>query len=118
MVNQGAISSDRGAVHDPPLGRIVGQTPVQHGPVVPDHQIACLPCVRINGFRAHAELGQRLGQRPTFVHGPADHMRTVTADTKNLRPVRGWLRTSGWCGGANSSFSAAVTMSPTIADRE
>ena len=81
---KGAISSDGGAVHDPPLGWIVGHTPVQHGPVVPNYQIPGLPSVRINSFRAHAELGQRLGQRPAFVYGPADHMRTMTADIINF----------------------------------
>ena len=76
----------KNSVHDPPLGRIVGQTPVQNGPVVPNHQIPGLPSVRINGFRSHAELGQRLGQRPVFVYGPDDHMRTMTADIINFAP--------------------------------
>lgn len=83
---KGAISSDGGAVHDPPLGWVISHTSVQHGSVVPYYQISGLPSVRINIFRTHAELVQRLDQRPTFVRGPADYMRAMTADIINFSP--------------------------------
>jgi hypothetical protein len=60
---------------------------VQHGAVVPDHQVTLPPRMRIAELRLRRELGQPVDEGTALVARPADDMRGVCAGIDRLASV-------------------------------
>jgi hypothetical protein len=113
-----AIAGEGGAAH---VARLLGgeRAAAVHGlAVVPHHQIADRPFMRVDELALGGVLDQVAQEGARLGDPPADDGPGMRSQDSDLRPVTGWVRTSTWRTGLKRSRSSSLRSKKPICCRE